>query len=165
MADDIISVPALVDRGPEVHLPESVPVATRIATTYWLILRDSLTLDEHSDDICARLLTSSLWYFLLGPLKDVYLSAAPGYEKGRLQGAFSRLQILLLVSEIRRRGLQEATNYVGTLDARMRNRRMISAASPLELLARLCWRRAEHNGGRFASLGKSHLILPWTLVY
>jgi hypothetical protein len=157
MATDNTTRWTLTYRGLDVALALNIPVATRIARTYTLILSDALNLDPLVARQVTRDMMLSLWYFLEGPLQDVWLYAANTPARHLLAFRLIQLRFMLIQAEQSRLGtLLAATNYMQGLPARMFVTRLISAVSPLELLARLCWRQANPA---FPNLGSSPLFI------
>lgn len=119
-----------------------MPIGVRVAKTYKLIMQDALALDGDVSGKCTRDFTHALWYFLFGPLQDLYIYSHNALMKAALSGQMVVLRAWLIIAERIRRGDTRARLYLKTLHPRMgMAAHRISAASPLELLARLCWKR------------------------
>lgn len=160
MADDPTLVWTWTNRGQDVAEFGNMIVAQRICQTYKLILDDALVLDPTLAHGCSRALLRSLWYFCLGPLKDVLMvPRGASAAKTNLENRWNVLYLALVRAEYQSRGLVAGREYVRGLNARMWVAIQISACSPLELLARICWKRnAFTTLGRFDCFSKAVII-------
>lgn len=127
-------------RGLEIDLAENVPVARDIARIYRIILADAITLDATGQNTWTRLLIESLWFYLYGPLKDVWQSADLGLSKSELMQEMTLLNHGLYNAEVLRSGgANAARDFILTLPDNMQQTRQITTISPMELLVRLCF--------------------------
>jgi len=142
MANDDTLAWSRTSFGDSVSQAANIPIASRICRTYRLILEDAVELDPHIERMVARRLTAAIWHFALGPLKAVFLRAADGQARDNLRMQLKALFYWLMVAETKRRdSLHDAILYSLSLPQEMKRPMCISAISPLELLARLCWKQ------------------------
>jgi len=127
-------------RDADAKNPRNYNIAIKIAKTYTDILHDALRLDKGVALIETQMMIEAMQFYLMGPLLDVW-HASTGYRE-ELGNAWAYLK----------RGVRKALMKLGygyddaeeLLQKQLRggfdNPVEISAHSPLQLLATICWK-------------------------